>query len=52
MANDFSGDPSCKAVWRFENGALTADSKGANTLTAVNGPTADTSLYKEGRRIS
>ena len=48
MANDFSGDPSCKAVWRFENGALTADSKGANTLTAVNSPTADTSLYKEG----
>lgn len=48
MSNDFSDDPSCKAVWRFENGALTADSKGANTLTAVNGPTADTSLFKEG----
>jgi len=48
MANDFSADPSCKALWRFENGALTADSKGTNTLTTVNGPTADTSLYKEG----
>lgn len=33
MANDFSSDSSVKALWRFESGALTVDSKGANTLT-------------------
>jgi len=48
MANDFSGDNSCKALWRFESGALTVDSKGSNTLTAVNGPTENTSDYREG----
>jgi len=48
MANDFSQDAGCKALWKFENGALTTDSKGANTLTAVNTPTADTAIYKEG----
>jgi hypothetical protein len=48
MANNFSGDPHCKALWRFENGALTADSIGTNTLTAVNSPVADTANYKEG----
>lgn len=47
-ANDFSGDGNCKALWRFENGALTADSKGTNTLTAVNTPVADTVNFKEG----
>jgi hypothetical protein len=31
MANDFSADSNCKALWRFENGALTTDSKGGNT---------------------
>ena len=48
MANNFSGDNSCKALWRFESGALTVDSKGSNTLTAVNGPTENTSDYREG----
>jgi hypothetical protein len=48
MANNFSLDPTCKALWRFESGALTDDSKGKNTLTAVNTPTADTTYYKEG----
>jgi len=48
MANNFAGDPNCTALWRFENGALTADSKGANTLTAVNTPTADQVNFKEG----
>jgi hypothetical protein len=48
MANNFSGDDSCKALWRFESGALTVDSKGSNTLTAVNGPTGNTSDYREG----
>ena len=48
MANDFSGDANCKALWRFENGALTTDSKGGNTLTAVNTPVADLADFKEG----
>ena len=48
MANDFSGDSNCVALWRFEDGALTVDSIGTNTLTAVGVPTADTSIYKEG----
>lgn len=47
-ASDFSGDANCKALWRFENGALTADSKGTNTLTAVNTPAADIVNFKEG----
>jgi hypothetical protein len=36
MANDFSGDANCVALYRFESGALTTDSKGTNTLTNVN----------------
>lgn len=48
MANDFSGDSRCVALWRFESGALTADSKGSNTLTAVNAPTVDGVTYQEG----
>jgi hypothetical protein len=48
MANDFSSDPRCKAFWRFESGALTADSKGANTLTAHHAPSEDTADYREG----
>jgi hypothetical protein len=48
MANDFSGDAGCKALWRFESGALTADSKGTNTLTAYGTPAADTVDFKEG----
>jgi len=47
MANDFSGDSSVKALWRFESGALTVDSIGANTLTAFNTPT-DAAAHKEG----
>lgn len=46
--NNFAGDGNCKALWRFENGALTVDSKGGNTLTAVNTPTADLVNFKEG----
>ncbi|HUX17078.1 MAG TPA: LamG domain-containing protein [Phycisphaerae bacterium] len=53
MANDFSSDANCKALWRFENGALTADSKSTNTLTATaSPPTADTVNYKEGSAAS
>ena len=48
MANDFSGDPNCVALWRFENGALIADSIGSNTLTDVNTVGTDTSDFKEG----
>ncbi len=33
MANDFTGDSNCVALWRFEDGALTADTIGTNTLT-------------------
>jgi hypothetical protein len=48
-ANDFSADSNCVALWRFENGALTTDSKGGNTLTAsASAPTADTTNKKEG----
>lgn len=48
MANDFSGHADCKALWRFENGALIVDSKGGNTLTSHNTPTADLVDFKEG----
>ena len=48
MANDFSGDATCKALWRFENGALTTDSKGTNTLTPAGDPSADLVNFKEG----
>jgi hypothetical protein len=33
---NFAGDANCKALWLFEPGALTADSKGTNTLTNNN----------------
>ncbi len=48
MANNFSGDPSCKALWDFESGALATDSIGSNTLNLVGSPSADTSKFKEG----
>jgi hypothetical protein len=48
VANDFSGDANCVALYRMENGALTTDSKGSNTLTDVNSVTSDTTNYKEG----
>lgn len=48
MANDFSGDSNCVALWRFESGALTTDSKGSNTLTDNNTVQEDTSNQKEG----
>jgi hypothetical protein len=46
MANDFSGDPNCVALWKFDNNAN--DAKGGNHLTAVNTPTYDSSNKKEG----
>jgi hypothetical protein len=45
--NHFASDPDCVALWRFENGALTRDSIGSNTLVN-NGVSASTSAYKEG----
>lgn len=48
MANDFSNDPNCVALWRFESGALTMDSKGSNTLTDANTVQESTGDYKEG----
>ena len=48
MANDFSTDPSCKALWRFEPTALAADSRGNNTLTPVNNPVSSTLDFREG----
>ena len=48
MANDFSGDANCKALWRFESGALTTDSSGnGNTLTEYGEP-AEQDDCKEG----
>ena len=46
--NDFSGDSNCIALWNFESGALTTDSKGSNTLTDNNTVGTETSDYKQG----
>lgn len=35
MANDFSEDSDCVALWRFEDGALGTDSIGGNDLTSA-----------------
>ncbi len=48
MANVFLADPNCVALWRFENGALTTDSKGTNTLTDNNTVGTEAVDYKEG----
>ena len=47
MANNFAGDPNCKALWKLNNGALTVDSISTNTLTNV-GVTSDTTNQREG----
>ncbi len=51
MANNFSGDSHCKALWRFESGSLTTDDIGSNTLvnyaTRVLADT-DSGDYREG----
>lgn len=47
MVNDFTRDTNCVALWRFEDGALTTDSIGTNTLTDNGG--VDSSVdCKEG----
>ena len=50
--NDFSGDGNAVALWSVDNGALTTDSKGTNTLTDNN--TVGTSIgdYQEGNALS
>jgi hypothetical protein len=48
MANNFTNDSNCVALWRFESGAITTDSVGGNTLTNVNAVSNNTSSYKEG----
>lgn len=48
MANNFASDSSCIALWRFEDGALTTDSKGTDTLNLANSPAGTTVLFKEG----
>lgn len=46
MANDFSGDANCVALWKFDNNPN--DSKGGNDLTEVNTPAYDSGDKKEG----
>ena len=48
MANDFTGDENCVALWSFDVDALTTDSIGGNTLTDVNNCNVDDVDYKEG----
>jgi len=52
MANDFSGDNNCVALWRMEEDALTVDSctwnSARNTLTGKGTPENDTADFKEG----
>jgi len=46
MANDFSGDANCVALWRFENDLL--DSTGGNDLTVEDSSYFESTLIKEG----
>jgi hypothetical protein len=46
--NDFSGDANCVALYLFEDGALTTDSKGTNTLTNSGTVVKNISEYQEG----
>lgn len=47
-SNDFSSDANAVAVWNFDDGELTTDSKGDNVLTTQNTPTADTTDFQQG----
>lgn len=46
--NDFSADPACVALWRFEPDELTTDSIGSNTLDIAEAPDVDTVEFREG----
>lgn len=50
MAFDFAGNANCVALYNFESGALTTDSKGTNTLTEYHSGTATqaSSTHKQG----
>lgn len=51
MANNFVGDDSCKALWKYNSGALTVDSSGnGNTLSVYGAPAESTGVggFKEG----
>jgi hypothetical protein len=50
MANNFSGDNTCQAYWRFESGALLVDSgpQSAPNLSQSGTVVADTTIYYEG----
>jgi len=48
MANDFLTDPNCVALFKLDDGALTVDSIGGNTLTNNNTVASDTTNEKEG----
>ena len=50
MANNFADDSSCKALWRFEPGALLEDSIGGNDLSQGGAYNAlsETTIFKEG----
>jgi len=48
VGNDFTADPDCAALWRFESGQLLVDSIGSNTLGTSGTPTANAADYKEG----
>ena len=47
MANDFSGGSSCKALWRFEPGALDVNSIGGNPFILNGSPVSGTD-FQEG----
>lgn len=47
LTNDFTGDSSCKALWRFEAGALTTDTISTNTLTD-HSTASMTDTFREG----
>jgi len=46
--NDFTADPDCRALWRFEPGELATDSIGMNDLQTQFTPTVETSDVQEG----
>ena len=46
--NDFYGDGNAVALWSVDNGALTTDSIGGNTLTDFNTVGTDTVNFQEG----
>ncbi len=46
--NNFTADPDCVALWRFEPDKLTVDSIGTNTLTNNNAATVELTAFKEG----